>query len=165
MKYRWMPFVAIVACLFSANAMAQSVQMQATVPFAQDNDISDAIKNECELPQRLANYIKTSSSVPVELVAGPLDTGAAGRVLQLEIADAVSMGNAWLGHQKYAKVRGTLYQNGAKVASFKGRRNSMGGAFAGYKGSCSVLDRTIEALGEDIGLWLASPIDGANLGD
>lgn len=164
MKYRWMPFVAIVACLCSAGAMAQSVKMQSPVPYAEDNDISDAIKKECELPQRLADYIRTSSSVPVELVAGPVDTGA-GRVLQLEIADAVSMGNAWLGHQKYTKVRGTLYQDGAKVAGFKGRRNSMGGAFAGYKGSCSVLDRTIEALGEDIGSWLATPVDGANLGD
>ncbi len=164
MNYRWMPFVAVVACLFSVNAMAQSVTMQSPVPYAEDNDISDAIKNECELPQRFADYIKQSSSVPVELVTGPVDT-ATGRVLQLEIADAVSMGNPWLGHQKYTKVRGTLFQDGQKVAGFKGRRNSMGGAFAGYKGSCSVLDRTIEALGEDVGQWLANPVDGANLGD
>jgi hypothetical protein len=41
----------------------------------------------------------------------------------------------------------------------------MGGAFAGFKGSCSVLGRTVEALGEDIGGWLAAPRDGASLGD
>jgi hypothetical protein len=79
--------------------------------------------------------------------------------------DAVSMGNAFLGHQKFTKVRGTLLQDGTKVASFKARRNSMGGAFAGFKGSCSVLGRTVEAMGEDIATWLTDPRDGASLGD
>lgn len=138
--------------------------MQSPVPYVEDNDISDNIKTECALPQRFADYVKKASSVPIEFISGPVDTSM-GRTLQLEIVDAVSMGNPWLGHQKFTKVRGTLYQDGQKVAGFKGRRNSMGGAFAGYKGSCSVLDRTIEALGQDIGQWLANPVDGTNLGD
>lgn len=86
-------------------------------------------------------------------------------MLQVEIVDAVSMGNAFIGHQKYARIEGTLYEDGRKVASFKGRRNSMGGAFAGYKGSCSVLGRTMKALGKDVADWLKNPTDGARLGD
>lgn len=70
-----------------------------------------------------------------------------------------------MGRQTFTKVRGTLLQDGQKVASFKARRNSMGGAFAGFKGACSVLGRTLEKLGEDIGAWLESPKDGAALGD
>ncbi|MEP6906467.1 MAG: hypothetical protein ABI858_00580 [Pseudoxanthomonas sp.] len=158
---------ATFACLMFAvlgNASAQAIRIQNPVPYAEDNDISDAIKTECSLGERLAMFIKENASVPVELVAEDPDTSA-GRSLKLEIVDAVSMGNAFLGHQKFTKVRGTLFENGTKVAAFKARRNSMGGAFAGFKGSCSVLDRTVEALGEDVGAWLAAPKDGAGLGD
>jgi hypothetical protein len=62
-------------------------------------------------------------------------------------------------------VSGTLYENGQKIASFKARRKSMGGAFAGYKGSCSVLGRTIDTMAEDIAGWLKAPVDGAKMGD
>ena len=102
--------------------------------------------------------------MPVDFTSGPVDVHK-GRALQLEIVDAVSMGNAWTGHQKYTKVSGTLYENGRRVAGFKARRNSMGGMWGGYKGSCSVLGRTVEAIGEDIGEWLEQPKDGASLGD
>lgn len=156
--------VATVLLLGSAAVSAQSVQLQKPVPYAEDNDISDAIKTECKIGEQLADFVKANAKVPVELTAGKPDV-ASGRVLQLEITDAVSMGNAWMGHQKFTKVRGTLFDDGQKVASFKARRNSMGGAFAGFKGSCSVLGRTVEALGEDIGAWLSNPVDGAALGD
>jgi len=151
----------LVAVLTCGNAFAQSVQLQRPVPYAEDNDISDAIKSECKIGEQLADFVKQYSSVPVEFGN---ETGT-GRVLQLEITDAVSMGNAWLGHQKFTKVKGALVENGTKVASFKARRNSMGGAFAGFKGSCSVLGRTVEAIGRDIGTWLGAPQDGATLGD
>lgn len=154
---------ALLAILGCGSSFGQSVQLQRPVPYVQDNDISDAIKNECRIGEQLADFVKQYSSVPIEFSNGP--ASGKGRVLQLEIVDAVSMGNAWLGHQKFTKVRGTLLQDGQKVAGFKGRRNSMGGAFAQYKGSCSVLGRTVQALGEDIGHWLANPVDGANLGD
>lgn len=150
--------------LASGNVVAQTVRMQSPVPFAEDNDISDAIKTECTIGQVLADALKASSKVPIELSAEVPDK-ATGRVLQMEIVDAVSMGNAFMGHQKFTKVRGTLYQDGEKFAAFKARRNSMGGAFAGFKGSCTVLNRTVKVLGEDIAGWLVAPRDGAALGD
>jgi hypothetical protein len=36
-------------------------------------------------------------------------------------------------------VKGKLYQGGQLLGSFKARRNSMGGAFGEFRGSCSVL--------------------------
>lgn len=62
-------------------------------------------------------------------------------------------------------MRGELYQDGQKVATVMARRVSRGGAFAGFKGSCAVLDRTVNAIGEDLAKWLANPVDGARLGD
>ncbi|WP_108062378.1 hypothetical protein [Poseidonibacter lekithochrous] len=59
----------------------------------------------------------------------------------------VSNGNAFLGHNKSTRVKGVLYKEGNKIASFSGFS-------AGFKGSCSVLGRTVDALGEDISVWL-----------
>ena len=157
----------VAACLIGAGmgvASAQSLQVQRPVPYAPGNDIADNIKSECKLNEQLADFVKENAGVPVDFTSGPVDVHK-GRALQLEIVDAVSMGNAWTGHQKYTKVSGTLYENGRRVAGFKARRNSMGGMWGGYKGSCSVLGRTVEAIGEDIGEWLEQPKDGASLGD
>lgn len=154
----------LVLGLLAAPAGAQQLQVQQPVPFAEDNDISDNIKKECTIQDQLADFVKEFSPTPVVFTSGPVDT-AHGEALQLEITDAISLGNPFLGHQKATKVKGTLWRDGKKVASFKARRNSMGGAFAGYKGSCSVLGRTVKAIGEDIGGWLKNPVDGAALGD
>lgn len=156
-----------LACLWLAAfsvapAFAQEVKLASNVPFTEDNEISDAIKAECSLGTKLADSIKRNG--PSVVLVDAVDT-AQGRVLQLEIVDSVNMGNAFMGRQTYTKIKGSLWQDGAKVASFKARRNSMGGAFAGFKGACSVLGRTVDKLGEDVGGWLKAPKDGAALGD
>lgn len=152
----------------AAPTFAQTVQVQSSIPYAEDAEISNKVRDECtELNTQLAEFTQEfgrENGVVVQLVE-TLDTSAEGRVLQMEIVDAVSMGNAFIGHQKYSRVRGVLFENGEQIAQFRGRRNSMGGAFAGYKGSCSVLGRTVKALGKDIAQWLVNPQDGAQLGD
>jgi len=161
------PLVAL-CLLASLPAFAQTVQVERSVPYSEDADIQKKVREECtELNTQLPAFVQEfgrESGVQVEL-ADSLNTAAEGRVLKMEIIDAVSMGNAFIGHQKYTRVRGALYENGEQIADFRGRRNSMGGAFAGYKGSCSVLGRTVKALGKDIAEWLANPQDGAQLGD
>ncbi len=157
---------AVVATMLMwslAGAASAAVNVQKVIPFAPDNEISDAIKAECSLGEKLADSLLRNSNGAVALVDS-VDTGQ-GRVLQIEIVDSANMGNAFMGRQTYTKVRGTLFQDGEKVASFKARRNSMGGAFAGFKGACSVLGRTVDVLGKDVGAWLAAPKDGAALGD
>lgn len=152
-----------LAALITTPAFAQDIKLASNVPYTEDNEISDAIKAECSLGDKLADSIKRHDA-SVVLVDGVPAT-ATGRVLQLEIVDSVNMGNAFMGRQTYTKIKGSLWQDGAKVAGFKARRNSMGGAFAGFKGACSVLGRTVDKLGEDVGGWLKAPKDGAALGD
>jgi hypothetical protein len=159
--------LAMLALVFSASASAQALQVQRPVPYSEDGDIADNIKQECKINEQLADFIQEyakKNGIAVSFTDGPVDTGA-GRVLDVRITNAISMGNAFMGHQKGTTVAGTLYENGQKVASFKARRHSMGGAFAGYKGSCSVLGRTVKTIGEDIAGWLKAPTDGAKLGD
>jgi len=151
--------------MFSA---ADPVTVQSGIPYAADAKVAKNIRNECtKLGTQLAEFTKQFGkkfSVDVQLTE-KLDTAAKGRVLLIEITDAVSMGNAFIGHQKFTSSQGTLFEDGKKVASFEARRQSMGGAFAAYKGSCSVLGRTVKAMGKDIAQWLKAPTDEATLGD
>ena len=127
--------VAAAALLACGTLSAQPVRMASTTPYAADADIANKVLSECvELQQQLPAFTREFAAehgIDVQLVD---DTGAdtGGRVLRVEITDAVSMGNAFIGHQKFSKVRGTLYENGEKLANFRGLRTSMGGAFAGY---------------------------------
>lgn len=159
--------VTLLTLSVSSHAFAQSVSVPRPVPYAETADIADNIKEECKLNEQLADFIQKYgkvNGVTVEFGADSMDK-TQGRVLDLRITNAISIGNAWTGHHKQASAVGTLYENGTKVASFKARRQSMGGAFAGYKGSCSVLGRTVDVMGEDIAAWLKAPVDGAKLGD
>lgn len=159
---------ALCGLLFAGHAFSQSIQMQRPVPYSDDGDVADNIKNECVINEQLADFVQEyakAKGVDVQFVTGPVDNAAAGRVLDIKIVFAMSIGNAWTGHSKSTTVNGTLYENGQKVAAFKARRHSRGGLFGQYKGSCSVLGRTVRAMGEDIGGWLKAPVDGAILGD
>lgn len=158
---------ALVALGFAgAGYGADSVVIASSIPYSESADIQRKVREECtELHGQFAQYIREYAAergVPVEF-GDP--AAATGRVLRVELTNAVSQGNAFLGHNKGTSSRGTLLQDGVEVASFRATRYSMGGAFGGFKGSCSVLGRTVRAMGQDIGNWLANPTDDAELGD
>ncbi len=165
-----MASLAALSCVaglgVARDAAAEPVIVAAAIPYDENADIQDKVRLECtELNAQLSAFIQEFARAKgVEITAGDA-TANTGRVLRVAITNAISQGNAFLGHAKSSSARGTLYDNGTAVASFRATRNSMGGMFAGYKGSCSVLGRTVRAMGEDIGTWLANPVDGANLGD
>ncbi len=156
-----------VSGVWAPLACAETIQVARSIPYAEEAEIAGKIMRECKLQTQLPEYIKIFGAKhghSIELVDA-LDEASEGKVLVVEIRDAVSEGNAFLGHHKSTSARGKLLENGVEVANFKVRRNSMGGAFAGYKGSCSVLGRTVKIMGEDIAKWLAAPSKDALLGD
>mgnify|MGYP007070991589 CR=1 FL=1 len=79
-----------------------------SVPFAEDAEIAGKIRNECHINQQLGEFITAyarEKGVATQAVA-TTDPSLPGRVLVLEIRDAVSEGNAFLGHHKSTSVRG-----------------------------------------------------------
>lgn len=163
----WM--LCIGLSMFTGSAIAaDSVLVAKPVPFADDAMIAGKIKKECDIQNQLVDYLaeyaREEQQIEVKF-ASVLSTDMPGLVLDMQIKDAVSEGNPFIGHRKSTLVAGKLYRDGELVGSFAARRNSMGGAFAGYKGSCSVLGRTVKALGKDIAEWLKSPTMDATLGD
>ena len=163
----WMLCISM-GLLAGGAIAADPILVAKPVPFADDAMIAGKIKKECDIQNQLADYLEEYAREEQDLevkFASVLSTDASGTVLDLQIKDAVSEGNPFIGHRKSTLVAGKLYRDGELIGSFGARRNSMGGAFAGYKGSCSVLGRTVKALGKDIAEWLKSPTMDAQLGD
>lgn len=151
-----------------ANETNGSVHLLTNTPYAKGHDIRNNIIDECtKLGSSLASFTRSyADKKNINIVLDDqIDFNASGKYLHLEISDAVSRGNAFIGHSKFVTVKGTLWENGKSIASFDGQRSSMGGFMAGYKGSCSVLGRCVKTLGKDIATWLESPVDGASIGE
>lgn len=144
-----------------------AIKVQKMIPFQKGARIAINIRNECNLQDQLSSFIKQYSlgeGVAV-IRKNRVSKKSKGKALVVTITDSVSTGNAFIGHRKYTSIRGALYNNGKKQAGFTAARLSGGGAFGGFKGSCSVLGRTVKILGSDVSLWLLHPVDGAHLGD
>lgn len=149
------------------GAEADSIVLGKSAPYADSSKIQSAILNECRLPEVQADLIEkslTSDGITVIRADEPSKTEQ-GKVLLVEITDAVSSGNAFIGHQKRVSVKGRLLENGKEIGNFTGFRSSGGGAFAGFKGSCSVLERCAVTLAKDITRWLKKPALDSRIGE
>jgi hypothetical protein len=143
------------------------IYIKRDVPYSDVKAIDRAILVECPLPEQGADLLEKAARRAGLNVVRDDDAVKAGkgRILQVEIVSAVSMGNAFTGHRKQVQVKGRLIEDGKEIGDFYGRRRSGGGAFAGFKGSCSVLGRCLDALAGDIAQWLKAPGPAARLGD
>jgi hypothetical protein len=157
---------AALTLLFSAAALADdipTIQIPASTPYLEGAGVPTNIKQECDLPARVSEEVRLSLQKAGYEVK--TDGGKTGDKLDLHIAGAVSGGGAFTGHQKSLTVTGKLLRNGKAVGSFTDVRNSGGGAFGGYKGSCAVLNACAAAIGRDIAGFVKNPRDDAMLGD
>ncbi len=159
--------VCVAGLLGSAADAAEkgSVTISRVLKFTETSGASDKVKAECTLQTRLPKFIKDfAKGIPVVL-ADEVSGGTEGRVLHLEISNVIGPGGgAWSG-AKSVTAEGKLTENGEVIGTFVSRRYSGGGAFAGYKGTCSILGRCIKTMGSDIAKWLANPRMNAKLGD
>lgn len=136
----------------------KTVVIKQTIPFKKDAIIQASIRTECNIQSQLANFVKEySQKEGVTVILDNTADKSSEYFLDLVIVGAISQGNPFIGHNKSTSVQGILYKKGNKIASFSGFRHSNGGFGAGFKGSCSVLGRTVDALGKDISVWLKTP--------
>lgn len=143
----------------------KTIYVKSIIPYAATAPIAPNIKAECIIDKQLSEFIVAQAQANGLNVVVKNDIGKNDLELKVEIVDAVSRGGAFRGHNKYVSISGALVQGDKVYQSFRAARISGGGFWGAYKSSCAVLGRTVEALGNDVGLWISSPIDGARLGD
>jgi hypothetical protein len=154
-------FLLVMALCGAMSAHAEDkIGIPRAVPIAEHVDVSEAVKNECQLGEKVSTFLaEFAPNVSVS------DDPKTGRYLRMEITEVVATGGgAWSG-PKWMTVKGTLQENEKAIASFRAKRFSTGGAFGGFKGTCSIIGRCTKAIAEDISNWLKNPVDGAELGD
>ncbi|VAW97682.1 hypothetical protein MNBD_GAMMA23-590 [hydrothermal vent metagenome] len=144
------------------------IYMEHHVPFRKHISVRDAVRRECNLGGKLATHINNyAKSYHLNMMEGKghgknMDSG---RTLEIEIVDVDGAGGgAWSG-AKMVAIEGELMDHGKVIGSFRAVRSSTGGAFGAYKGTCSILGRTVKALGKDVALWLQHPDLNASLGE
>jgi hypothetical protein len=152
-------FVAVSALGVGSGARAET-QVLRSIPFAKGTEIRQPVRDQCQLETKVPAFIAEFGS-DVVLV----DRLGGGRALELVITEVHAPGGGGFSGPKWMTVKGTLREQGRVVGSFRAKRYTTGGAFAGFKGTCSIIGRCTKAIGRDIAAWLESPGMDSKLGD
>jgi hypothetical protein len=151
------------------NAFSKDkVTMASEVPFERALSVPNNIRVECNLNNKLHDYIQSQLEMnDVEVVSVEDIAKAKGRVLDVTISDARGWGGSGWSGPKFMELSGTLKENGKKTGSFTAGDHSIGGGFSGFvfKGTCYIFDVIAQELAKDIGVWYANGhAVGARLG-
>jgi hypothetical protein len=142
----------------SGEKISGAINVSEIATYKYPDMIENSIKAECtDITSKIGTFTKSyakEKGMKVKLSKN-VKKGAKGNNLVIEILNAVSKGNAFIGHQKFILIHASLYKDGRLVDDIKLQRDSSGGFAAGFKGSCSVLGRCAKAIGKDLSLWLA----------
>lgn len=127
---------------------------------AKDSGISAEMLADCPLQQDFAEVLQRALSKQGGTFANGNVPTAKGRSLKVELVDFAMDGNGFIGRRQYYKLRGTLYQDGKKVASFTDRAQFQGGGFAT---ACHEVRMSLRAEAYYIGKWVKNPVDGEEI--
>jgi len=159
--------VFVLTCLLAAGASISSdasaadrIRLQVPVTVVDGADIDAEILDNCDV----AGNFNTALIRELRKVAEPAQAPLAdmhGRVLKVEIIDAIWGGNWFIEHTQTLRVRGALYQDGTRVSGFNGVMQGRGG---GLTSGCFQMNSNFRALTWHIKRWLRNPVDGARIG-
>ena len=147
------------------NLKGKTIYIRPTAPFAPNSRVRANIKQECTLPEAIASDIAKYASAQGLKVVIKNSIKPNEFELKVQIDQAVSAGNAAIGHNKFVVISGAIVKGKTKYYSFDAARLSGGGYWGAYRSSCSVLGGISRRLGKDVASWLLEPYDGAELGD
>jgi len=153
--------------MFSFTVQAADViVVPKKIPFGKETMVRDNVRAECKLEEKIAKFIVDYGKKHGYQIVDEKPASGPYKILSAEIITVVGAGGgAWSG-AKSIKIKGDLKdQDGKVVGNFTAGRYSGGGAFAGYKGTCSILGRCTKAIGKDVAAWLANPNTNSMLGD
>lgn len=154
MNMKWLCWLLAMPVCAGAQAIAYQVPDQ--VGYKDVTHIKPAIVSECTGLGRTVSDSLTAEmgALGMQVLRVTEFNPKHGPVVDIKIANASSSGNAFVGHRKSVMVWVDLRVGDRSLASRGFNRDTMGGAFAGFKGSCTVLDRAAAVLGKDVAKWL-----------
>ncbi|MEX3693291.1 hypothetical protein AB3X91_39185 [Paraburkholderia sp. BR14263] len=128
--------------------------------YAPDASVVEQIRNECHIEDMLTRHISMAlrkiNRTGDGTVASQTDAGDA-KVLRLQITHVLGVGGGMWSGPKATTVTADLIEDGKVTRHTKINRWSVGGVWGGFKGSCSILDRTTIAISKDLSRWVRDP--------
>ncbi len=141
----------------AVHASDKDITLNSIAPYYDLKIIPSNISSECK---ELGAQMAAATKVNLErdgwsvILTDESSIKNEGAQIKLIIMNAMSSGNAFMGHQKSVSINAELYREGKLVDTYVGTRGSGGGFGAGFKGSCQVLERCVTTLGKDVAKWL-----------
>jgi hypothetical protein len=141
--------IALLALLaVAAAAHADGIALLTPVTYSAESSVVPKVREACKIEERL--------TADVGAALGSTTESTAGEVVRVSIVDVMGVGGgAWSG-PKAISIRVDLMKNGKLERSTHLTRTTTGGAFGGFKGTCSMLERDSTVLGKDVAKWVAS---------
>ncbi|SDI70724.1 hypothetical protein SAMN04487926_12262 [Paraburkholderia steynii] len=148
-------------CLSATAAVAAPpVLLETPVTYAPDASVVEQVRNECHIEDMLTRHVgdvlrklNKGGDGTVASQAGSSDA----RILRLQITHVMGVGGgAWSG-PKATTVSADLLEGEKVVRHARINRWSVGGVWGGFKGTCSILDRTTVFIAKDLYRWVRDP--------
>jgi hypothetical protein len=136
----------VLAALLAACAAAHAdgVKLLTPVSYASESSVVPKVREACKVEERLASDVGDA--------LGGRTESTQGEVVRVSIIDVMGVGGgAWSG-PKAISIRVELLKDGKVERMTRLTRTTTGGAFGGFKGTCSMLERD----SKDVAKWVAS---------
>lgn len=153
----------LIAALAMLPALAQAsakIRLEVPVPVREGAAIDPEILEHCGIQEEFTRRLTRELRKVAVAEPGPL-ADMQGRVLKVEIVDAIWGGNWFIEHIQTLRVRGALYEDGTRLAGFNGVMAGRGG---GLTSGCFQMNSNFGAMTWHIKRWLRNPVDGATIG-
>jgi len=148
-------------CLSSTAAFANDlVLLETPITYLPDAGVVQSVKDECQIESMLARRVgevlrKAEKTDNVTIAAGT--SAGDAKVLRLQISHVLGVGGgAWTG-PKAITVVASMVEGGKVVRETKINRWTTGGVWGGFKGTCSILERSAAAISKDLSRWVRDP--------
>lgn len=126
------------------------------IKYQDEEKIAKNVLAECNLGTPLSESVQKYArnyNIKVDRVDN-IEDGEKGNYINIEIVSVTSRNRVTTAlaqrHAKNVTIKATVFENGKPVHNIERYRGSGGGMFGGFKSSCSVLERTVNTLGNDV---------------
>lgn len=155
------PMIALALLLAAPLLQAKDmIRLEVPVKVVEGADIDAEIIEHCGVVTHFNDALVNELRKVAVPAPAPL-ADMQGRVLRVEVVDALWGGNWFIEHDQTLRIRGALYQDGTRVAGFNGVMAGRGG---GGTSGCFQMNAKFRALTWHIKRWLRDPVDGARIG-
>jgi hypothetical protein len=149
--------LAILAALtFAAGAQAADIALLTPIEYDPAASVVQKVKEECKIEEQLTSDVSEAFK---KYRIGPAVATAdgAGEVMKVRITHVLGVGGgAWSG-PKAITVHADVLKDGKVERTTRINRWTTGGFFGGFKGTCSILNRSSAAIAKDLVKWAKDP--------